>query len=319
MSMIEDTFSATSTPLRSSVNSDDESDSELYSGFDYVRDPVVTTEGRLKELEEDFSSRAQRFQKRKQLRCKKEEERLLKQQAEETERKAKEAEYKRIEEERRRLESARKEEIENQQKVERYKADLAKYDCLKAQHYEQVDKVKKQIKATKKKLRDIEDIELKQATLVKAAAVCGKSAPVPPLTKEQLEKLSFKQIHQQRLDDLEYELEGLESDQPLPPPLLSSELMLRVNRIETAGGSTLNCESVLYESKQTDANVTFTSATLISNSDGRDSIGMNSINDGSGGVAATVIPSNSTKPAQVEGVDDCWETVKLPKKKGNKR
>lgn len=50
MSMIEDTFSITLTLLRSSVNSDDESDSELYSGFDYVRDTIVTMETRLKDL-----------------------------------------------------------------------------------------------------------------------------------------------------------------------------------------------------------------------------------------------------------------------------
>lgn len=224
LSILEDAASVSSSTAPSNLNSDDEGDAELYPGFEFVSQPLLYSEEKLRKLDQEAQNRVRALQKRRMLKNKKDEEKAtkvatdtaenarLKLKAEAKQRA--DIEAKRIAQETLAWEIKEREE---RQRIEKILADHTKQvklfeeACL--EHTAKLEAVRKQTRAIKKKLRDIAQLEEK---------IAGSTSKITP---EQKEKLAAKTELEQRVSDLEYEEEDLMQSPPVAPAPLPSELI----------------------------------------------------------------------------------------------
>ena len=133
LSILEEAASVSSSAAPSNLNSDDEGDTELYPGFEFVAQPILYSEDKLRELDQEAQSKLRALQKRRMLKNKKDGEKAAKlviDAAEKVRLKAEEEEKQRADAEARRIaqEKLAKEtkEREERQRVERLLAEHTK-------------------------------------------------------------------------------------------------------------------------------------------------------------------------------------------------
>ena len=211
-SIIEETLSNVSSPTngRSRAGSIDNS----YDGFEYFGGDMEFTVEEVQKADAFIQQKIIKVNKKKSLKAKKDEEQQKRQAVEDAlrlEKQAKELEEKLKKQQIEKEENEKKAEMiriaklrdENTEKLKLRNQFQAKID----EFLENNNKLQKKLKALKKKLRDILDLQLKK-----------ESSPDIKLTSEQKEKLKKKGSVEQEIVEVEKELEVLVTQEPPPIP-----------------------------------------------------------------------------------------------------
>lgn len=232
-SVIDDTYSAVSSPGRSRAGSGSD-DMDPFSGFEYCEEPFKCSAAQLEAFETELSGALVKLERRRALRARREEDRAEKAAVEAEARRAQAQREKEELEERERVlfaEKMRKEEERAAREAEeniRKEREVAKalYEAQAAAwavHVDKVEKAQRRLKAVRKKRKDVSELEER--------ARAGQK-----LSSEQKQKMGRWQELDDEIAELEELEEGLAGAAPINPGPPPPELFPAGAASESAGG-----------------------------------------------------------------------------------
>ena len=226
LSVIDDSLSAISTPTgaRSRANSDGDNALGDYEGFEYCGMKIEVTEEELQMYEEKIKQKAIKSNKKKNFKLKKESEKLEKiKNDEKTTKERKLVEESKISQEKQRNErisTLTKQCEEKSAYIAEVRKVLRVFDYENDLYLASFDKIQKKIKASKKKLREIDDLQEK-------IDHAEKSGETLKLTSDQKEKLAKRQILRDDVMELLEEGDRVEATKPIAPGEDMAGLLLK--------------------------------------------------------------------------------------------